>query len=147
MKGIIILEGVLIEEIKRLYYIHLEIEVDYIRKNYRWLNVDRVGKELTAYGCILVNEIKYCVEIKYCPFYPHRMDRIRIINHKIEYNDDIHVYNDLSLCLYHPTIDKPLTGVIPLHKMIPWVVEWCHFYEEWKKYGVWLAPEIKHRII
>lgn len=142
-----ILEERMLEEIKRLYYIHLEVEADYIRKNYTWLKIYRVGKVLTAEGCLSVNDINYCVKIYYSPFYKYRMDRIYITNQKIEYNDDIHLYKDLSLCLYHLETDMPFNGIIPLHKMIPWITEWCHFYEEWKKYGVWLAPEIKHRII
>ena len=147
MSTTIIMEERMLEELRRLYYIHLEVEANYIRKNYDWLKVCRVGKILTAKGCVLTNGTKYCVEIKYSPFYYSRMDCIKIINQKIEYHDDIHVYSDLSLCLYHPTIDKPLNSIVPLHKMIPWITEWCHFYEEWKKYGVWLAPEIKHRIL
>ena len=50
----------------------------------------------------------------------------------------------MSLCLYHPIIDKPYLQCIPLYKMIPWITEWIIFYIQWKKYGVWLGREIKH---
>lgn len=33
---------------------------------------------------------------------------------------------------------------IPLFRMIPWITEWIIFYEQWKKYGIWLGKEIKH---
>ena len=54
------------------------------------------------------------------------------------------ICKDLSLCLYHPIIDKPTFRIIPLFQMIPWISEWIVFYEQWKKYGVWLGKEIKH---
>ena len=143
MSLIEIMEGKAIQKARELYFIHLESELNFICKNYTWINLKRKGKILFGEGCIDVNGVKYCVKISYSPFYKGRMDRIYISNHKIEYHDDIHVYGDSTLCLYYP-YDKPLNGIIPLHKMIPWITEWCHFYEEWKKYGVWLAPEVKH---
>ena len=144
---ITIMEERIKQDIKKFYFTHLEVEASIIRSNYDWLKTSINGKLLKGTGSISVNDTKYCIEILYSPFFPLRMDRIRITNHNIKYHDDIHVYGDSSLCLYHPIIDKPLFGIVPLHKMIPWITEWCHFYGEWKKYGVWLAPEIKHRRI
>lgn len=54
------------------------------------------------------------------------------------------MYGDLSLCLYHPIIDKKPSETIALFTMIPWISEWCIHYEEWKKYKVWLGKEISH---
>ena len=61
------------------------------------------------------------------------MDRIFITNHKIEFrNDEIHVFVDSSLYLYHPLIDKLVNGIISTvqdysmdYRMVP-------FYGEWK---------------
>ena len=130
--------------IKNYYFINLEVEMAFVRMNYDWLKLERRGKVIFGTGSVNVNGVKYTIELKYSPFYKQRMDRIFITNHKIEFNDDIHVYGDSSLCLYHPVIDKPANAIIPLYKMIPWITEWCHFYGEWKKYGVWLGKEIKH---
>lgn len=131
-------------DMRKFYIVHLEVESSIISKDYDWMKVEVKGKLLRGTGCIVVDGVKYCLELLYSPFFPNRMDRIKITNHRIEYHDDIHVYNDSTLCLYHPIIDKPFLGIVPLHRMIPWITEWCHFYGEWKKYGVWLAPEVKH---
>ena len=118
-----------------------------ILKQFNWLELTIKGKELAGKGCIDVHGLKYCVKVKYSPLSTMRMDDIKITNHKIKYHDDIHVYGDLALCLYHPIIDKPIFRIISLYNMVPWISEWCHFYEEWKKYGVWLGKEIRHRKI
>ena len=149
MNVITILEGKLFQDARKFYFIHLEVEAAIIRANYDWLKVVVKEKVLHGKGVIDVNGVQYHIELKYSPFYRGRMDRIFITNHKIKYHDDIHLYNSNppTLCLYHPIIDKPLFKLVPLHKMIPWITEWCHFYGEWKKYGVWLAPEIKHLVL
>lgn len=147
MNVITIMEERRLQEYKDNWLINLIVEKQIIQERFNWLNLSIQGKVLSGKGCITANGKKYCVEINYSPFFRFKMDDIHITNHKIEYHDDIHVYGDLSLCLYHPRIDKPVFGVVPLHKMIPWITEWCHFYEEWKKYGVWLGKEIKHRTI
>jgi hypothetical protein len=72
--------------------------------------------------------------------------KIYILNPKIDYNDDIHLYNDNSLCLYHSTDlvwddDKVLIA----NTVIPWISEWILFYEIWKITGKWLGAEIKHK--
>lgn len=147
MSLITALEGRMLSNIRKNWLIHLTVEKEIIEKRFDWLDLSIKGKVLTGKGCITINGNDYCIEVKYCPFLNLRMDYIRITNQKILYNDDIHLYEDLSLCLYHPRIDKPTFGIVPLHKMIPWISEWCHFYEEWKKYNVWLGREIKHRVI
>lgn len=144
MNHIIIMEDSKLYLIKRNPLIHLLVEVDIIRRNYDWLKIEIVDNMILGKGSIEVDGILFEIEIKYSPSFKYRMDRITVVNHKISFNHDIHVYEDLTLCLYHPFIDKPFMRVVPLHKMIPWISEWCHFYGLWKKYGVWLAPEIKH---
>ena len=141
---ITILEERSILDIKKNWLAHLIIQEEIIRRNFDWIVLVIDGYKLSGKGQLFVNEKKYVIEIKYSPFYPFRMDRIRVMNQKIKFHNSIHVYPDCSLCLYHPYIDKPYNKEISLFNMIPWIVEWCHFYEEWKKYGVWLAKEIKH---
>lgn len=138
------MEGTKLSFIRNNPLIHLQVEADIIRKNYDWLKIKIADKMIFGKGSLMVDGVLFEIEIKYSPFFGARMDRITIVNHKISFNHEIHVYEDLTLCLYHPVIDKPFFGVVPLHKMIPWISEWCHFYGLWKKYGVWLAPEVKH---
>lgn len=126
-------------------YLHLLIQKELVSNNFSWLNCEIKGRVLECKGTLNIAKKKYPVIIYYSPFYTVRYDRIYICDKSIKYNDDIHLYYpDLELCLYHPKIDKPLFNIVPLIRIIPWISEWCVFYEEWKKYGVWLGKEIKH---
>lgn len=122
----------------------LLVEQEYIRQNFHWLTSTVKGTTLLASGSLMSHGNRFDIEIQYSPFFIYRFDRIKITNHKIKFHDEIHVYYDLTLCLYHPRYDLPVYGYMPLHKIIPWISEWCHFYCEWKKYKVWLGDEIKH---
>lgn len=135
------------QELRNNWSIYLYGQLAIINYQFDWIKLWIEGKFLKGDGCIKVDGIKYCINIIYSPFLPFRMDRIFIGNHNIVYNDEIHVYKDLSLCLYHTRIDKPFLGFIHLYSMIPWITEWCHFYNQYKKYGVWLGKEIKHTAI
>lgn len=109
-----------------------------------WLRLTQIENALLGKGTLHVGGERFEIILKYSPCLPLRFDRIWITNQNIVYNSAIHVYQDLSLCLYHPTLDKPLFKMIPLVKMIPWITEWCVHYSEWKKYKVWLGREINH---
>lgn len=126
------------------YQVFLTIEKYFVEQNFNWLKLELKDKILFGNGSVNIGNKNYCIEILYSPFYPNRFDRIFIRENRLEFNDKIHLYRDMSLCLYHPIIDKPLLGFIPLYKMIPWISEWIIHYNEWKKYGVWLGKEIKH---
>ena len=144
MSSITILEECQRTRLTENWFVHLEVQSRIITEQFRWIKVVRNGKKLFGHGNLTVDGIRYEIGIEYFLSTQLRMDRINILNHNIEYNDKIHVYNDLSLCLYHPLIDKPPNYWMPLHTMIPWISEWCHWYNEWKKYGVWLGKEILH---
>lgn len=146
MNLITALEANRISEIKKNWYVFLNIEKSLVEKHFEWLDLRILANKKTLFGKGTLNFEKeiYEIEIYYSPFYNFRYDRVYIKTKSIKYNDDIHLYGDLSLCLYHPVIDKPLLRGIPLYKMIPWIIEWIILYEEYKKYGVWLGKEIKH---
>lgn len=144
MTNIEILENCIIQDYKKNANHLLDIEINLVKFHYDWITLFKSKNTLFGTGELCVNGNKYIIEIKYSPYFPSRFDRIYITNLKIEYNTSIHVYRDMSLCLYHPLFDKPLFKIIPLFKMIPWITEWCIHYKEWKKYGVWLGNEIKH---
>lgn len=133
--------------------------INQCRKNYReflfsqkvlvelyfpWLEVKIDNKVLYAKGTLKLYGFDYHVEINYSPFNLYRFDRIYLKNAGIAFNSKIHVYHDLSLCLYHPQIDAPLLKTIPLTDLVSWISEWCIHYQEWKKYKVWLGKEIQH---
>jgi hypothetical protein len=109
-----------------------------------WLTVRIDDKILKASGRLRISGTFYDVDLSYSPFLPGRFDRIYLKNSGILFNERIHLYRDLSLCLYHPLIDMPHHKTIPLTHIIPWISEWCIHYLEWKKYGVWLGKEISH---
>lgn len=146
MNLITILEANNLAEHKKHWFIFLSIQKFLIEQRFSWLKL-KIGtgdKTLYGSGTLRVNDKNYHIEFSYSPFYQYRYDRIFIKDKSIVFNDNIHLYRDMSLCLYHPIIDKPKLLIIPLYKMIPWITEWIVFYNQWKKYGIWLGKEIKH---
>jgi len=128
-------------------HLNLLVEKHIAEQHFDWLKFEVFGNYLHGKGTLLIGSKKYSVEIFYSPSHykkTKRFDKIFIKDERIIYNDDIHVYGDLSLCLFHPIIDKPLFNIIPLYKIIPRISEWCVHFEEYIKYGVWLGKEIKH---
>ena len=124
----------------------LSVQKDLVEKNFEWIKliIDTKNKQLIGQGDLIIDGRKFPIILSYSPFNGIRYDRIYISDGQVKYHRDIHVYGDLSLCLYHPLIDQGPFRKIPLAKMIPWISEWIVFYLQWKKYGVWLGKEIKH---
>jgi len=141
-----ILEEGIRKDHKKNWYIFLLIQKLLVEEHFDWLKVviNHQSKALIGKGTLGVGFRKYNILFSYSPFHDHRYDRIYIDDRKIEYHHEIHIYGDCSLCLYHPTIDRPLFQTIPLFRMVPWIGEWIVFYEQWKIYGVWFGKEIKH---
>ena len=146
MNLIAILEENIKSNHKKNWYSFLVIEKLLAEKYFEWiyLKIDEKSKSLIGKGVLNIEGKNYEVLISYSPNYNFRYDRIFINDKSIKFNNEIHLYKDKSLCLYHPIFDKPVLKFIPLYKMIPWITEWIIFYEQWKKYGVWLGDEIKH---
>lgn len=118
-----------------------------VEKSFDWikLRVDTQSKQLKGEGILFLNQKRYEIALSYSPFNGfYRYDRIYIDDKHIKYSSGNHMYPDGTLCLYHPTADKVGVQIIPLYRMIPWISEWIILYEQWKKYGIWLGPEIKH---
>ena len=147
MDLITILEGNIRKRNQQNWFPFLIAQKALVEKYFNWLNlsIDVKNKSLEGKGILNIGEKSYSIQLSFSPFFPYRYDRIFVQDKSIKYNDNIHLYAvDLSLCLYHPIIDQPVLNKIPLFKMIPWISEWIIFYEQWKKYGVWLGKEIKH---
>lgn len=57
----------------------------------------------------------------------------------------IHMYQDKSLCLYHRTDFRVFEKISLARQIIPWTIEWVHFYELWLvNGGIWKGKEIGH---
>lgn len=142
MNHIIILEELLTKQYQRNVRINLCIEKMLVEKYFTWIKLENRNNYLVGSGTLKLNGNKYNVKLKYSPFYPNHFDRIFVEG--VHYHSKIHLYSDMSLCLYHPKIDTSPFKIIPLVKIIPWISEWCINYENWKRYGVWLGDEIQH---
>ncbi|WP_111308559.1 hypothetical protein [Confluentibacter sediminis] len=146
MNLITTLENKRINDNKANCYTFLNVEKYLVENYFDWikLEISHNKKYLVGKGSILIGVKTYRIEILYSPHLENRYDRIYIKDKSISHNHAIHLYGDLSLCLYHPIIDKPIYGSIPLYKIVPRITEWIINYEQWKKYGIWLGKEIKH---
>lgn len=147
MDFITILEEKIRKENQKNWFSFLLVQKLIVEKYFNWidLHIDTKKRALIGTGSINLGSKYYSFKIFYSPFYKFRYDKIFINNKYIPYDDSIHIYTDLSLCLYHPIIDQPILQKVPLYKIIPWITEWVVYYEQWKKYGVWLGREIKHQ--
>lgn len=122
------------------------LEKHLIDVHFPFINTKIVGDTLLCYGYCQPSEhsITYQYRIEYnAGKYPH----VYPTYPKIEYHDDIHLYNDLSLCLHYPkdfsfTEDSHLFNTI-----IPWTQEWFVFYEIYKITGKWEHPYVPHKRI
>ena len=146
MNIITILEENIKREHQKNWYFILSIEKYLVEERFTWIKliIDEKSKSLLGKGKLNVGSKNYDIILYYSPFYKSRYDRVFIDDSTIKFNKNIHLYNDMSLCLYHPKIDKPFLSIISLHKMVSWISEWVVYYEQWKKYGIWLGKEIKH---
>ncbi|WP_442846263.1 hypothetical protein [Leeuwenhoekiella sp. H156] len=122
------------------------IQQYYIEKHFPWLKtVVRDGKllgkgKIKPKGCSKEYEILVVYDVNDTL----RNERIFLANDsKIQFGKTPHLYPDNSLCLYYPK-DFPQKLALNFIDLIPWISEWLVMYELWKKYGVWMADEIKH---
>jgi hypothetical protein len=146
MELITTLEAIIKKRHQKDWSTFLQVQKSLVEEYFDWihLRIHTKSKSIVGRGKLNVDGELYEVILTYSPFNHHRYDRVYILGKDIAYNKKIHVYADLSLCLYHPIIDKPIFQFIPLFQIIPWITEWIIFYNLWKKYGVWLTKEIKH---
>ncbi|OPC06980.1 hypothetical protein BAS09_18255 [Elizabethkingia ursingii] len=149
MDPITILAENIRKENQKNWFSFLIVQKALVEKYFDWINlhINKDSKSLEGHGILKIGEKFYSIRLTYSPFYLFRYDRIYIDDKSIKYNDDIHLYKDLSLCLYHPVVDQSFRVKMPLYEIIPWISEWIIHYVQWQKYGVWLGKEIKHQRI
>lgn len=146
MSHITTMEELISKNHRENWQLFLTVQKNLVENNFEWIKliIDTKNKQLIGQGDLIIDGRKFPILLSYSPFNGNRYERIYISDGQVKYHRDIHVYGDLSLCLYHPIIDQGPFRKIPLVKMIPWISEWIVFYLQWEKYGVWLGKEIKH---
>lgn len=77
-------------------------------------------------------------------YLPYQKPKIIIEKPEIEYNNDIHIYTDGSLCLYYPGDMRWNSSLHLYNSIIPWTAEWLIFYELYKITGKWEHPFVPH---
>jgi len=55
-----------------------------------------------------------------------------------------HLYDDGSLCLYHPRVRPWRADDLAASTVVPWAAIWLDCYEGWLETGVWWGPEVPH---
>ncbi|QQX76487.1 MULTISPECIES: nucleotidyltransferase [Aequorivita] len=127
-------------------YIAPYIQKEYVDKNFPWLQTVVKDGKLLGKGKIKPKGCKkeYEILVSYDINDTGRKERVFILNDsKIKFGTTPHLYPGNSLCLYYPK-DLPQHLELNFVDIIPWISEWLVMYELWKKYGIWLANEIKH---
>tara|TARA_R110002072_G_scaffold95434_1_gene210279 strand:- start:358 stop:795 length:438 start_codon:yes stop_codon:yes gene_type:complete len=99
-----------------------------------------IGKgKLKPIGC----KNTYDIFFVYNPNKKGRQENIYVEDKKIKFGLVPHLYNNHSLCLYHPNDLSPFIQYNFIDT-IPWISKWLVTYELWLKYGIWLDKEFKH---
>ncbi len=53
-----------------------------------------------------------------------------------------HMYNQESLCLFHPSFGEFKFSYLIANTVIPWISLWLYYYENWHTTGEWLGGGI-----
>ena len=125
-------------------YVSAFIQQKFIEDNFDWVKSFVKDGYLIGGGKLKPNGCRnnYDIIFKYDPSFK-RKDRIYIKDDNIKFGKVPHLYNDHSLCLYHPSDLSPFMK-FNFVDTIPWISKWLISYELWLKYGVWLDKEYKH---
>jgi hypothetical protein len=87
----------------------------------------------------------YCVRIV---LRQGRSPKVRVVSPELERlngKNPPHLYNDWSLCLYHPKTDGFWDGTwVIAETLLPWTAEWLFHYEVWLATGEWTGGGIGH---
>jgi len=124
----------------------LVLEKRLIDDYFPFINTKIIGNTLFGYGYCQPSEFSttYQYRIEYMAGeYPH----VNPISPKIDYNDDIHLYSDLSLCLHYPKDFSFSEDSHLYNTIIPWTQEWFVFYEIYQITGKWEHPYVPHKKI
>ncbi|WP_431165112.1 hypothetical protein [Tenacibaculum halocynthiae] len=125
--------------------ISAHIQQKLIEDNFDWIKSFVKDGKLIGGGKIKPKGCKnnYEIVFEYDPNKKGRKENIFVIDKLIKFGKVPHLYNNHSLCLYHPSDLSPYIQ-FNFVDVIPWISKWLVTYELWLKYGVWLDKEVKH---
>ena len=113
-------------------------------KQFNWVKFNLEGNRLKGIGTLREEGKNFKFTILYSPFYEYRFDRIYVETKDLIKSLDTHMYDNDTLCLYHPINDLKGRQYIDLVDILPWISEWVYYYCQYLKYKVWLGPEHPH---
>ncbi len=122
---------------------HLRIQKIMLENNFKFLKVSISDNLLTCNGSFKPTDFSptYQYQIKYFYSIP---PVVHVISPLIEFNEEIHMYKDGSLCLYYPKDMSWNSRSLIYETIVPWTHEWIVFYELYKITGRWLHPSVNH---
>lgn len=125
--------------------ISAHIQQKLIEDNFDWIKSFVKDGKLIGGGKIKPKGCKnnYEIVFEYDPNKKGRKENIFVIDKAIKFRKVPHLYNNHSLCLYHPSDLSPYMQFNYVDT-IPWISKWLVTYELWLKYGIWLDKEVKH---
>lgn len=126
-------------------FLSAHIQQKLIEDNFDWIKSFVKDGKLIGGGKIKPKGCKntYDIVFEYNPNKKGRKENIFVMNEKIKFKKAPHLYNNHSLCLYHPYDLSPFIS-FNFVDVIPWISKWLVTYELWLKYGVWLDKEFNH---
>jgi len=119
------------------------LEFQLIRRYFPIFTCRLVGQNLNCRGRIKPTEhsSQYRIEIDYRPFFS---PDVRVIDPKIEFTPNAHMFKDGTLCLYDCRTDPWQRNWHLYETVIPWTAEWLVFYELFLLTGKWLGKSASH---
>ena len=114
-----------------------------IEEHYQFLNCRITSKGLICEG-VISDELLFKDYEVYINFDLPKLPKVFITNPKIEFDPNIHMYRDHSLCLYYYKDLSYSVNNLMYDTIVPWTSEWLIFYELYKLKDKWLAPFKSH---
>ena len=124
-------------------YIRLLMERSNIQKSFPNFLTHVNGDTLVSTGPIQPTEYsqKYTIKITYRW---NNNPKVIIVHPKIQFDKNIHMYSDGTLCLYYWK-EQPWQNTFHINEtIIPWVAEWLVHYEIYELTGKWLGQAVEH---
>jgi hypothetical protein len=123
---------------------HLRFQKMQLEENYRFLKVSISENILTCNGSFKPTDFSPTYQYRIRYIYPIP-PIVHVISPVIEFNDEIHMYKDGSLCLYYPKDMSWNSRSLISNTIVPWTHEWFVFYEIYKITGKWHHPSVHHQ--
>lgn len=114
-----------------------------IEENYDFLNCSITSNGLVCEGSFSSPQLTMDYEVK-IEFNLPNGPKVFVLNPKIKFNENLHMYCDNSLCLYYPDDNSFTINSMLFDTIIPWTSEWLIFYELHKLTGKWLGKYKPH---